>query len=243
MAEFGRVEVKSIRTDEPRSNFSEAQLDQLADLLLKGEGALRPVIVKQIDYANYKLIDGTLSYYAAVRAQEKDARRGEMVNAFIIKLKEDETLAKQQIEALNHGEQSTTANRVVAPVVNPNDESKDQKRPGEWISSFESRLSDTRHAIDTKTQELERRLSKLEKISVEKHVDLLALINTLAKDELAARLVFYGADKAKAKAIVDARNRKESGKFTDYEDLLDSTKGLAAKGLLSMIDRFRIHNQ
>ncbi len=237
MAEFGRVEVKSIQTDESRSNFSEAQLDQLADLLLKGEGALRPVIVKQLDYENYRLIDGTLSYYAAVRAREKDSRRGEMVNAFIVKVNEDEALAKQQIAALENAE-SHSGN-----IIPRNGVVRDEKRSSEWISSFETRLADTRSEVATKTRDLEYRLSQLEKASTTTHSDLLTLINELSADDLLARLCFYGADKAKAKAILDARNRKENGKFTDYEDLLNSTKGLAEKGLLSMIDRFRTHSQ
>jgi len=240
MAEFGRVEVKSIQATESRTDFSEAELEQLADLILKGEGVLRPVVVKQIDYENYRLIDGALSYYAAVRAREKDTRRGEMVNAFIIKLKEDEALAKQQIAAFNRADPPPPP---VDPSGKGTKDTSGQKRPSEWISSFESRLSENRNLLDTKAQDFERRLRQLERISAEKPGDLLDLINTLEKDELTARLTFYGADKAKAKAILDARNRKENGKFTDYQDLLHNTKGLAAKGLLSIINRFRQHNQ
>ena len=178
-----------------------------------------------------------------MRAREKDGRRGEMVNAFIIKPKEDEALARQQIEALNNGSSSTSPVQPVSPDETGSKGAQDQKRPSEWISSFEARLSDNRNEIDTKTRELERRLTQLEKTIINKHVDLLDLINTLAKDELVTRLIFYGADSGKAKAILQARNGKESGKFISYADLLDSTKGLAAKGLLTMIDRFRTHTQ
>ena len=244
MAEFGRVEVKSIKAAEPRANFSEAQLDQLADLILKGEGVLRPVIVKQIDYENYTLIDGALTYYAAVRAREKDSRRGEMVNAFIIKPKEDEALARQQIEALNGAEPSrnTSGNAESTTTTNA---TVGQNRPGEWITSFELRLSDTRNEVTTKTRDLEYRLSQLEKAidASVRYSDLLELINTLDKDELVARLTFYGADSAKAKAIVQARMSKPNGKFTSYADLIDSTKNLAEKGLLKLLDNFRTHTR
>lgn len=244
MAEFGRVEVKSIKAAESRTNFSETQLDQLADLILKGEGVLRPVIVKQIDYENYTLIDGVLTYYAAVRAREKDSRRGEMVNAFIIKPKEDEALARQQINALNQAESANnaTGNHNAPPAATV---SVDQHRSTEWITSFELRLSDTRSEVATKTRDLEYRLSQLEKTidARNKHSDLLDLINSLKEDELIARLRFYGADSAKAKAILDARTSKPNGKFTSYADLIDSTKNLAAKGLLKLLDNFRTHHR
>jgi len=243
MAEFGRVEVKSIKAAEPRANFSEAQLEQLAELILKGEGVLRPVIVKQVDYENYTLIDGTLAYYAAVRAREKDSRRGEMVNAFIIKPKEDEALARQQIEALNTAgsANSENGNHKPEPTITT---AGDQRRPTEWITSFELRLGDTRNEVATKTRDLEYRLSQLEKTidTRAKHSDLLELINSLQEAELLARLRFYGADSAKAKAIVQARASKPNGQFTSYADLIDSTKNLAAKGLLKLLDNFRIHN-
>ena len=241
MAEFGRVEVKSIKAAESRADFSEEQLDQLADLILKGEGALRPVIVKQIDYENYKLLDGALSYYAAVRAREKDSRRGEMVNAFIIKPREDEALARQQIEVLNSGVLSDNS-KLPVPSVTDGD-AQGQKRPSEWITSFELRLSDTRNTIDVKTRDLEYRLSQLEKAAISKEVDLLQVINTLSKDDLVARLIFYGSDKTKAKAILQARSSKENGKFISYEDLVNSTEKFAEKSLLKLLDNFRMHNQ
>jgi hypothetical protein len=78
------VDVKSISSDLPRSNFIESELEQLADLMLKTDGLLRPLILRSIGVQKYTVIEGHREYYAAVRAKEKDLKNAEMVNAFVI---------------------------------------------------------------------------------------------------------------------------------------------------------------
>jgi hypothetical protein len=78
------VDVKSIKSDLPKSNFVESELEQLADLILATDGLLRPLILKESGTGKYKVIEGHREYYAAVRAKEKNLARAEMVNAFVI---------------------------------------------------------------------------------------------------------------------------------------------------------------
>jgi ParB-like chromosome segregation protein Spo0J len=78
------VDVKSIKSDLPKSNFVESELEQLADLLLAVDGLLRPLILKETKAGKYTVIAGHREYYAAVRAKEKNLAKAEMVNAFVI---------------------------------------------------------------------------------------------------------------------------------------------------------------
>jgi ParB-like nuclease domain len=78
------VDVKSIKSDLPKSNFVESELDQLADLILVTDGLLRPLILTESGTGKYKVIEGHREYYAAVRAKEKNIAKAEMVNAFVI---------------------------------------------------------------------------------------------------------------------------------------------------------------
>jgi ParB-like nuclease domain len=78
------VDVKSIKSNLPRANFVEAELDRLADLILETDGLLRPLILQEAGAGKYKVIEGHREYYAAVRAKEKNLAKAEMVNAFVI---------------------------------------------------------------------------------------------------------------------------------------------------------------
>jgi hypothetical protein len=78
------VDVKSIKSDLPKSNFVESELEQLADLILATDGLLRPLILRESGTGKYKVIEGHREYYAAVRAKEKNIAKAEMVNAFVI---------------------------------------------------------------------------------------------------------------------------------------------------------------
>uniref|UniRef100_UPI00286E23AE ParB N-terminal domain-containing protein n=1 Tax=Chamaesiphon sp. VAR_69_metabat_338 TaxID=2964704 RepID=UPI00286E23AE len=78
------VDVKSIKSDLPKSNFVESELEQLADLILATDGLLRPLILQEIRAGKYQVIEGHREYYAAVIAKEKNIAKAEMVNAFVI---------------------------------------------------------------------------------------------------------------------------------------------------------------
>jgi ParB-like nuclease domain len=78
------VDVKSIKSDLPKSNFVESELEQLADLILATDGLLRPLILQEIKAGKYQVIEGHREYYAAIIAKEKNIAKAEMVNAFVV---------------------------------------------------------------------------------------------------------------------------------------------------------------
>lgn len=95
MIKFYFVDVRAIQSNVPRSNFSEEQIEQLADMILECEGVLNVILLTQIGINNYRVLAGDLEYYAAVRAKEKNPRQGEMINAVIVQPQNQEVLLKQ----------------------------------------------------------------------------------------------------------------------------------------------------
>lgn len=95
MIKFSLVDVSSIQSNVPRSNFSEEQIEQLADMILESEGVLNTILLTQTGINNYRVLAGDLEYYAALRAKEKNPRQGEMINAVIVQPQNQEVLLKQ----------------------------------------------------------------------------------------------------------------------------------------------------
>lgn len=95
MIKFYFVDVSSIQSNVPRSNFSEDQIEQLADIILESEGVLNVILLTQTGINSYNVLAGDLEYYAAVRAKEKNPRQGEMINAVIVQPSNQDTLLKQ----------------------------------------------------------------------------------------------------------------------------------------------------
>jgi len=92
---FFLVDVKSITPSKPLEQFDKAEVEKLADLILECNGLLKPLVLKPTGPESYVVIQGDMEFHAAVRAREKDPRKGEMVNAFVIHPKAEETVIKQ----------------------------------------------------------------------------------------------------------------------------------------------------
>jgi septal ring factor EnvC (AmiA/AmiB activator) len=95
MTNFLIVEIEGVSSSVPRSNFEEADLDILADLILESGGILKPLVLKKIGFEKYEVVDGHFEYYAAMRAREKNPNKGEIVNAFIIHSEKEDVVLNQ----------------------------------------------------------------------------------------------------------------------------------------------------
>lgn len=229
---FSLVDVKSITSDVPRSNFAEADLDSLADIILEAEGIIRPLVVKATGIENFTIVDGHFEYYAAVRAKEKDSRKGEMVNAFVISPKFEDIVVKQA--AILRGKKSSDT-----PVKTTSD-----------TTNLESRLQNLELRLEKQINELKSEINQERKTTYEKFKQLenripqpshpLTLINTLDKEQLSLKLKRSRISRAEkiAKAIVDARVKKSNQEFTDYCDVVSSVNGLGDKTMLTIIDEW-----
>ena len=226
MTEFATVDVKCITSDVSRSSFSEQEIDQLADSILKNDSLLRPLILKQTGIESFIVLDGHLEFYAAVRAREKNPRQAEMVNSFVISPK-DESTVNEQINFLRKSDK---------PIIEPLPKSENIDGVSNWITSFENRLSEMREVIFQNNQTNESRFKQLETIIQKPKENLLDMINTLKKEDLIQQLSRYGLPKKKVEAIYDAREQRKEKKFEGYSDVVKSTKGLGADSFISFID-------
>lgn len=240
MTEFARLDVKEIKASVPRANFTEAKIEQAADLILASGGVVRPLVVKQTDIDSYELIDGALEYFAAVRAREKDPRRGELVNAFIVSPKQDATI-REQLAVLNNDSRSDP---VPPPPVGGTSIDALSAFITNFVVSSEARINETRELATQTERKLASEVKRLEQqIDIRKGPkDLLDLINTAELDDLRAKLAFHGADKGKIEAICNARQQQKNGQFETYQALLTAAKGLGERGLLRLIDSVRSYS-
>lgn len=242
MVSFLTIDVKEIECDLIRSKFPDNKIELLADLILKGEGLFRPLILKKIGVEKYLLLDGGLEYFASVRAREKNPHIGEMVNAFVVS-NDDEKTTQDQIDALKSFYQAEAILKSnTSPSKQESETSSSYSTNTDWISSFEKRLSEVREDFFQVKRDHEYRFTQLEK-DVRENTDLLELINTLDKVSLINELSRYGFAKTKGEAVCNARDKKSDKKFEDYQDIVKLTQGLGASGILNLIDSWkRINN-
>lgn len=238
MPDFRQVDVKAITANSQRSDFSEEEINRLADAILENEGIIRPLVLKRSGIDSYNLIDGHLEYYAAVRAREKNPRLGEVVNTLIVNPKKEEA-----VEA-----QLSILNSVASPPSHASSLDKQPEgKPSDWITSFEVRLGDFRQELFQIRQAYDSRLKALEKRLEQQNSDndLLELLNTLNADQLASSLRRYGVSKHNhvAKIICQAREKKETQHFNDYCDVLSSVKGLGEVTMLTMVEGWQRSRQ
>ena len=69
MIRFELVDVKDISSSVPRSHFSEATIDQLAELILACGGLVKPLVLKRTGLESFEILEGHLEYYAAAKAK------------------------------------------------------------------------------------------------------------------------------------------------------------------------------
>lgn len=234
MITFSMVDVSSISSNISRSNFSESELEVLAEAILDASGLLKPLVLKKTGFEQYQVIGGHFEYYAAVKACEKNPRQAEMVNALVVSEDAEQVISKQ-LELL------IPRTSVSAPATSATSKSVESSNVESRLRNLEVRLE---QAINTLRSErlqdkesLESRIATLESQS-QPSQDPLEQLNSLSEVELVRKLkrsIRSGAEKI-AKAIVNARNKKPEKQFEDYRDVRDSVRGLGEKRMLTIID-------
>ncbi|WP_375500320.1 chromosome partitioning protein ParB [uncultured Nostoc sp.] len=235
MINFSLVDVKSITSNEPRSNFSEGDLENLADIIIETGGIIRPLVVKVTGLESYTVVDGHFEYYAAVRAREKNPRQAEMVNAFVIAPKLEDLVLKQIVSL----QEIDSSGKTVTP--QPETTKLEPRlanlelRLEKQFNEFKSEFIQERQRIDSQFKQLENLIPQKREQS-----NPLSLLNSLDRDELSRKLQrsrIPGAEKL-AKAIEDARHKKPKKEFEDYRDVVKSVNNLGDKTILTIIDEW-----
>ena len=235
MAEYYLVDVKSITSTAPRSQFRVDDLESLAQSILVSGGLLSPLLLKQTGPENYEVLAGDQEYYAALRAKEINPREGEMVHAFVIPAKEQEAAVKQ-LAILGHtGDKPGGTETLPSQPSNPNSSGVDLR-----VTNLESRLDE---AIRDLKQSQEREIRRLEqelkeiKSQVPQRIEPLDAFNELGIPELLQRLATAKiSGKTADKVITSIEQERKKAKFTSFSDVVKRVKGLSDKRMLSIID-------
>ena len=233
MIEFYLVDVKNINSDIPRSNFGESDLENLADMILESGGIIKPLVLKATGVETYTVINGHFEYYAAVRAREKEPRKGEMVNAFVISPK-SESIVVKQLEALK--ELKPAIEQVKLPSDPTNLEScitSIELRLEKQINEYKveqtqerRRLEDKLKEIDSKqinTQDkLENLVNKIgEVVEAVKRIEIFTLKSTTNKHESqnikAETIDYHSLTKDQLKKVAKEKEIKVTTKMTKSE--------------------------
>jgi len=228
MPKFAIIDVKAIHSEVSRSDFSESDIERLADAILANGGLLQPLILKQTSVESFLVVEGHFEFYGAVRAREKNPRQGEMVNAFVISSSEEQ-MSLGQIQLLRKLP-------AASPSMTSSETVSDSSDLAPWITSFETRLSEMRETIFQNQQKSESRLKQLEKNLNASTKNLLETVNTLSGDLLTKTLVRCGLSLRQAESVTLAKANRPNQKFTSYGEIIKTTSGLGAAGLVKCID-------
>ena len=98
--DFRLIPIEEVNYDKPNTQFPENEVDRLAQSILETGGLLFPLVVTPTGIESYKLLQGGLNYYAALKAQEKDPRAAEMVSAFVVE-SDDLAVTEAQLQILS----------------------------------------------------------------------------------------------------------------------------------------------
>jgi hypothetical protein len=238
MIDFYLVDVKSISSDVPRSNFPENDLDKLAEMIIQSGGIIKPVVLKQTGVEEYSVVDGHFEYYAAVRAREKNPRKGEMVNAFVISPKVEDLVIQQTVLL------KTTGNPE-KEIKSSSLEAKSQSLPNNQLSALEKQMSDLRIELAQEIQRLYSAVNQPKSHNKPEKVTILEAFNKLNVRDLVFRLKTVNFSDKKAIEIADKLEKERKEPFTSLSSVIErvklkngkrETKAISEKKMLQIVD-------
>ncbi len=222
MGEYYLVDVKSISSKTPRSQFSEDELEALAQSILNVGGLLAPLLLKQTGAESYEVLAGDRAYYAAVRAREINPRQAETVNAFVV----PEKLTQAAIQQFSD---------FHTPPPPPPTDGIDRR-----LTNLESRLDGTlqeiRHTQQRELQRLEHQIQALQ-AQIPPKVEPLEIFNSAASVELLQTLKSAGIKgKTATKLITAIETARAEELFTSFSNIVKRVNGLGDKRMLAILD-------
>ncbi|HEY9802392.1 MAG TPA: hypothetical protein V6D25_18670 [Leptolyngbyaceae cyanobacterium] len=245
MTDFLMVDVASVTSNVSRSNFKELDLDILADKILESGGIIKPLILKEVGFEKYEVIDGHFEYYAAVKAKEKNPSEAEMVNALIVTLEKEEAVLKQAhlLKAIK-----TDGNQLQTVNVNKQT-ATDLSSSG--IQEFETLNKQIDHLALQLAQESKERQKLYEYIKViekqiPKQITPLEAFNNLNIIDLTFRLRTSGFTDKKAVQVVESIDKeRKKKKFDSLKDVVERVtiangkkrvKGISSDKMVDIVD-------
>lgn len=228
------VEVRTLSSEQPRSNFNEQQIEEAAQLIVAAEGIINPIIVSRTGINSFQVIDGHFEYYAATRARELNLEIGEAIAAYIIE-GDNEVIIKEQVAIFRKSQQS----KSTQPIPTDNSISSNtvinnlENRLTNIESRIESRLNELKVEYTKKNKKLEQEIKSLNDKLPEK-IEPLKTVNEASLIELASKLKpILRSDKKVndiAPKIINARP------FKSLTEVSEKVNGLGDKTMLRIVD-------
>lgn len=217
MANYKLVDVKAIQSNEPRSSFVESELEELANLFLTSGILVEPLVVKETSPHSYNVLHGHKVYYGAVRAKEKDPRKAEMVNAFVIDRKDGADVEEAILKQISEPSQPITKESSITfqPTI---EDSSTQIRLG----NLETRINQQQQNQQQFEKDIEQKLQELRSLIPQKR-SFLEEINSLEPQKLVLRLKGLGISSAETVCEIILAERKKSA-FNSFLDVVDRVK-------------------
>lgn len=170
------IAVKRITCTVPRSNFADPDLDKLARLILDCGGLINPIIVRRTSMDAYEIVDGNLEYYAAARAREIDAFKGETIGAFILE-PENEALLLEQLEILRKAAISENLGEIETPKEPSITETSVESETPQISLSLEQRLTNVEARLENQIHELKAEHAREKQVLAERLQEVENLIS------------------------------------------------------------------
>ena len=213
------VDIQDVSSSQLRSNFSEKDLKNMAELILELGGLIQPLIIKEGGLRRFEVIEGHFEYYAVVKAQEIDDNL-EMVRAFIIN-ENAENSAKKQLQFLKpiNPVPSIANNECEAKMLSMESRLNNLEiRLGELI---EHQKQDFKRLTDT----LQAEIRSLKPFILTK-TDSLEVFNNLSLPELSFRLKTANiTGKTAEKILKNIEKARQEKPFQSFSDLVSRVQG------------------
>lgn len=236
MSEYYLVDVKSITSKVPRSQFAVDEIEALAKSILAAGGLLSPILLKQTGAESYEVLAGDREYYAAVRAREINPREAEMVNAFVVPEEVSDAAVEQfeQSRALYPSPPSVPSPDTQTPTL-ASFSYMDQR-----VTNLEARLDaaiqDMKQTQQRDIQRLEQHLQTLQQ-QIPQRVEPLETFNTASPATLMQKLAIAGIRGKTADTLIkNIEKARAKAPFTSFSDVVKRVEKLGDKRMLSILD-------
>lgn len=224
------VEVRTITSEQSRSNFNEQKIEQAAKLIVAAEGIINPIIVSRTGINSFQVVDGHFEYYAAARARELNLEIGEAIAAYIIEEK-NEAIIKDQVAIFRQSQQ-------------PQPITTDDSNSSSNISNLETRLTNIEARIENRLNELKSEYTQNNKklqqeidslnSKLPEKIEPLTTFNEASLIELVSKLKLVLRSDKKANDI--APKIIAARPFKSLTEVLENVRGLGDKTILRIID-------
>lgn len=251
------VLVEEIQSSLPRTEFSETELNEAAQLLLKIEGVITPPILLETGIDSYKVIEGDFQYYAALRAEEIDPLKGETINAYIVKSEEELPIYQKQIEVFRQGKSLPQPSESSSqPVFKKEQLSELQFRDNmlhDAIKNLSDQIAKMSEQINALQASLTKPVTPEVKPQIEKPVPattttiiassaeeqkLLEELNTLPIIELKYKLTLITRKNIREN-IIKERDKSPFQPFHSRHELIERIGGLAKNRFNEMLENYK----